>query len=145
MSVDLKARAAQAVELAQKAGAEDAWSTVSQSRDVQFEYRDGSLEKVKDTTSQSLGVRIYASGRYSSHSTTDLNPERLQDFIAEAVAITAALEPDEYRATLHPRCCSAIVPTTTSTSSMRACRRSNATSASPGAARSTRSRTSTRT
>ena len=97
MSVDLKARAAQAVELAQKAGAEDAWSTVSQSRDVQFEYRDGSLEKVKDTTSQSLGVRIYAGGRYSSHSTTDLNPERLQDFIAEAVAITAALEPDEYR------------------------------------------------
>jgi PmbA protein len=97
MSVDLKARAAQAVELAQKAGAEDAWSTVSQSRDVQFEYRDGGLEKVKDTTSQSLGIRIYAGGRYSSHSTTDLNPERLQEFIAEAVAITAALEPDEYR------------------------------------------------
>ena len=97
MPVDLKARAAQAVELAQQAGAEDAWSTVSQSRNVQFEYRDGSLEKVKDTTSQSLGIRIYAGGRYSSHSTTDLNAERLQDFIAEAVAITAALEPDEYR------------------------------------------------
>ncbi len=97
MSVDLKARAAQAVELAQKAGAEDAWSTASQSRNVQFEYRDGNLEKVKDTTSQSLGIRIYAGGRYSSHATTDLNPERLQDFIAEAVAITAALEPDGYR------------------------------------------------
>jgi len=97
MSVDLKARAAQAVELAQKAGAEDAWSTASQSRDVQFEYRDGNLEKVKDTTSQSLAIRIYAGGRYSSHATTDLNPERLQDFITEAVAITAALEPDEYR------------------------------------------------
>ena len=95
MSVDLKARAAQAVELAQDAGAEDAWSTVSQSRDVQFEYRDGNLEKVKDTTSQSLGIRVYANGRYSSHATTDLNPGRLQDFIAEAVAITAALEPDE--------------------------------------------------
>jgi predicted Zn-dependent protease len=57
MSVDLKARAAQAVELAREAGAEDAWSTVSQSRDVQFEYRDGNLEKVKDTTSQDLGIR----------------------------------------------------------------------------------------
>ncbi len=97
MSVDLKSRAAQAVEFARRAGSEDAWSTVSQSRNVQFEYRDGSLEKVKDTTSQSLGIRIYAGGRYSSHSTTDLDPERLQDFIAEAVAITAALEPDEYR------------------------------------------------
>jgi PmbA protein len=97
MSVDLKSRAAQAVELAQTAGAEDAWSTVSQSRDVHFEYRDGNLEKVKDTTAQSLGIRIYAKGRFSSHATTDLNPDRLQDFIAEAVAITAALEPDEYR------------------------------------------------
>ena len=97
MSDDLKTRASQAVDIAQKAGAQDAWSTVSQSRDVQFEYRDGKLEKVKDTTSQSLGIRIYADGRYSSHSTTDLNPDRLQAFIAEAVAITAALEPDEYR------------------------------------------------
>ncbi|MDH3585703.1 MAG: TldD/PmbA family protein, partial [Gammaproteobacteria bacterium] len=85
MSVDLKTRAAQAVDIAQKAGAQDAWSTVSQSRDVQFEYREGKLEKVKDTTSQSLGIRIYAGGRYSSHSTTDLTPDRLQDFIAEAV------------------------------------------------------------
>jgi PmbA protein len=97
MSAELKERAAQAVELAQKAGAQDAWSTASQSRDVQFEYRDGNLEKVKDTTSQNLGIRIYAGGRYSSHSTTDLSPNRLQDFITEAVAITGALEPDEYR------------------------------------------------
>jgi len=97
MSVELKERAAQAVELAQKAGAQDAWSSASKSRDVQFKYRDGKLEKVKDTTSQNLGIRIYAGGRYSSHSTTDLNPDRLQGFIAEAVAITAALEPDEYR------------------------------------------------
>ena len=97
MSAELKERAAQAVELAKKAGAQDDWSTASQSRDVQFEYRDGSLEKVKDTTSQNLGIRIYAGGRYSSHSTTDLSPDRLQDFITEAVAITGALEPDEYR------------------------------------------------
>jgi PmbA protein len=97
MSAELSERATQAVELARKAGAEDAWSTVSQSRDVQFQYRDGSLEKVKDTTSQSLGIRIYAGGRYSSHATTDLHPDRMQGFISEAVAITGALEPDEYR------------------------------------------------
>jgi PmbA protein len=97
MSAELTRRAAQAVELAKKAGADNAWSTVSQSRDVQFQYRDGSLEKVKDTTSQSLGIRIYAGGRYSSHSTTDLNPARLQGFVSQAVAITGALEPDEYR------------------------------------------------
>ncbi len=97
MSADLINQAAQAVELAKAAGAADAWVTSSQSRDVEFEYRDGALEKVKDTTSRSLGVQIYANGRYSSHRTTDLHPERLGSFVSEAVAITRALEPDQYR------------------------------------------------
>ena len=97
MSADLKNQALQTVELAKSAGAKDAWATMSQSRDVEFEYRDGALEKVKDTTSRSLGVQIYANGRYSSHQTTDLHPERLDSFVREAVAITRALEPDEYR------------------------------------------------
>ena len=97
MLVDLKNQAVQAVELAKTAGAEDAWATMSQSRDVEFEYRDGALEKVKDTTSRSLEVQIYADGRYSSHKTTDLHPERLGGFVSEAVAITRALEPDAHR------------------------------------------------
>lgn len=97
MPANLNDRAAHAVELAKKSGADDAWATASQSRDVEFEYRDGALEKVKDTTSQSLGVQIYANGRYSSHQTTDLSADRLGGFIGEAVAITRALEPDEFR------------------------------------------------
>jgi PmbA protein len=51
MSADLQNRAAQAVEMAKAAGADDAWATASQGRDVEFEFRDGALEKVKDTTS----------------------------------------------------------------------------------------------
>jgi PmbA protein len=97
MSVDLTSKAEQAVELAKVAGADEVAAKISQSRDVSFEYRDGGLEKVKDTTSQGLAVEIYAAGRYSSHQTTDLNPERLKSFVAEAVAITKALEPDEFR------------------------------------------------
>ena len=84
MRADLKGQAAHAVELAQKAGAEDAWATASQSRNVEFEYRDGALEKVKDTTSQSLAIQVYADDRYSSHQTTDLNPDRLGGFVSEA-------------------------------------------------------------
>ena len=97
MSADLKNQAVHAVEMAKKAGADDAWASAGQSRDVEFEYRDGALEKVKDTTSRSLGLQVYANGRYSSHQTTDLNAERLGGFISEAVAITRALEPDDYR------------------------------------------------
>lgn len=97
MSAELQNRAAQAVEMAQTAGADEAWATATQSRDVEFEFRDGSLEKVKDTTSRGLNIEVYADGRYSSHQTTDLNPDRLKGFVAEAVAITRALEPDKFR------------------------------------------------
>ena len=83
--------------MAQEAGADEAWATASKSRDVEFQFRDGSLEKVKDTTSRSLDIEVYADGRYSSHQTTDLSADRLQGFVAEAVAITRALEPDEFR------------------------------------------------
>jgi PmbA protein len=97
MPADLANRAAQAVELTQQAGADHVWATASQGRDVEFEYRDGALEKVQDTTSRSLAVQVYADGRYSSHRTTDLNVDRLQNFLLEAVAITRALEPDTSR------------------------------------------------
>ena len=97
MPAELLNKAERAVAAAKAAGANEAAATVSQSRDVEFQYRDGALEKVKDTTSQSLSLRVYADGRYSSHSTTDLNLDRMQGFISEAVAITRALEPDEYR------------------------------------------------
>ena len=98
MSADLQMRAEQAVEMLKSAGADDAWATAAQSRDVEFNYRDGGLEKVKDTTSRMLAVQVYANGRYSSHQTTDLNADRLGGFLAEAVAITGALEPDPQRA-----------------------------------------------
>jgi len=97
MSVDLTDKAQQAVELTKAAGADEVAASMSQSRDVTFEYRDGALEKVKDTTSQGLSIKVYAADRYSSHQTTDLNPDRLKSFVAEAVAITKALEPDEFR------------------------------------------------
>lgn len=97
MSAELSNRAAEAVELARKAGADDVWATAVQQRNVQFEYRKGALEKVQDTTSRALAVQVYTNGRYSSHQTTDLEPERMKSFLAEAVAITRALEPDPSR------------------------------------------------
>lgn len=102
MSAELQNRAEQAVEMLRAAGASDAWATAAQSRDVEFNYRDGALEKVKDTTARMLAIQVYANGRYSSHQTTDLNPDRLTGFLREAVAITNALEPDEQRALTDP-------------------------------------------
>lgn len=97
MSADLRERAEQAVEMLLAAGASDAFANAAQSREVEFSYRDGSLEKVQDTTSRLLAVQVYAHDRYSSHQTTDLDPARLDGFLREAVAITRALEPDPQR------------------------------------------------
>jgi PmbA protein len=94
---ELAERANQAVDLALRAGADDVWAVAAQSRDVEFNYRDGALEKVQDAMSRRLSVQIYSKGRYSSHQTTDLDPERLRGFLSQAVASTAALEPDPYR------------------------------------------------
>lgn len=97
MLAELGTRAEQAVEQALEAGADDVWAVATQNRDVEFNYRDGALEKVQDATSKNLAVQIYARGRYSSHRTTDLHPDRLRGFLAQAVASTVALEPDSHR------------------------------------------------
>jgi PmbA protein len=97
MSADLESRAAHAVETLLAAGADDAWASIGQSRNVEFIYRDGALEKVQDTTARSLSIQVYSNDRYSTHQTTDLNEDRLKGFLKEAVAITNALEPDPLR------------------------------------------------
>ena len=97
MPVNLEKMAKQVVDLAGNAGADDVWATVSNSRDVEFEFRDGALEKVKDPTARGLNVQVFADGRYSTHQTTDLNVDRLAGFVKEAIAITRALEPDAFR------------------------------------------------
>src|SRR5262245_439095 len=89
--------AAAAVEAAKQAGASDAWAGASRSRDVNFDLRNGKLEKVEDSTSRSLAIRLFVDGRFSSHSTTDLRPDRVKAFVANGVAITRALQKDPHR------------------------------------------------
>ena len=97
MREELLKAAQEAVEISKSAGAQDAWAWASRSRSVEYSYRDGSLETVQESTSRGLSVQLYVDGRYSSQSTTDLRPDRLKAFIAEAVAMTRALEVDPFR------------------------------------------------
>lgn len=89
--------AAAAVEAATAAGAQGAWGSAGRSRSVDFTVRDGKLEKVSESTTQGLSLQIWADGRYSSHSTTDLRPEELSRFAREAVEMTRLLQPDPHR------------------------------------------------
>jgi len=95
--LDLLTSARTAVELAKKSGADDAWAALSRDRSVSYTFRDGKIEKVEESTSRGLGISVYVAGRYSTHSTTDLRPDRLAGFIRDAVALTRALQPDPFR------------------------------------------------
>ena len=94
---ELLGSATDAVDIARRAGAQDAWASLSRDRSVSHTYRDGKIEKVEESTSRGLGISLYVDDRYSSHSTTDLRPDRLAAFIREAIALTRALQPDPHR------------------------------------------------
>lgn len=89
--------ARRAVDLARKAGAQQAAAGINRSRDVEVQWRDGKLENISEATTRSLGLRLYVDGRFSSVSTSDLRPEALASFVQNAVALTRKIEADPFR------------------------------------------------
>lgn len=86
-----------------KNGANEASASISNRRRVEIEFRDKKIEKLKESTQNSLTLQIYYDHRYSSHSTNDLRKETMGRFIEEAVAATKYLTQDEYRALPDPK------------------------------------------
>lgn len=99
----LQERAEAAVELARAAGADHAWASAASARSTQCHVRDGMVERMQHSHSRRLSVDLYVDGRYFSHSTSDLRDEPLREFMAEAVALTRALQPDPFRALPDPK------------------------------------------
>ena len=86
-----------------KQGASDAAVSMERRRFIELKQRDGKLERVRESSSSSLTLSVYADGRYSRHSTSDLRPSALATFVEQAIAVTRFLEPDEYRHLLDPK------------------------------------------
>lgn len=97
MLEQLRERAAHAVEGARAAGANEAFVSASRRRSIHFRQRDDTIERVEESTSNGLWLRLYVDGRYSEHSTSDFTPENLDRFISEAVAMTRVLDEDRDR------------------------------------------------
>ena len=92
-----------AVDQAKKSGADQVSVNVSNSREIEVEFRDKKLEKLKESTQSSLNLSIYVDNRYSGHSTNDLNKDSLKKFIEEAVAMTKYLTKDPFRSLPDPK------------------------------------------
>ena len=92
-----------ASDFAIKHGASQTKVFVSNSRDVEVEVRENKLEKLKETTQNSLSLNIYLDHKYSGHQTSDLRKDALEKFIKEAVAATKYLSADEFRELANPK------------------------------------------
>lgn len=89
--------ARQAALLARRHGAAEAATGAFRSRHVEVAWRDGKLEKISEATTRGLGLELYVGGRYAAVSTSDLRPDALDRFVAEAVELARSLAPDPHR------------------------------------------------
>ncbi len=89
--------ARQTVEQARRLGAEEASVSVSRSAELSLMRRAGKLEQATQATSRGLSVSLLVDDRFSAHSTSDLRPEALREFLERAVAATRVLEPEVER------------------------------------------------
>jgi PmbA protein len=98
IDAQLLERAERALEIVRSAGADDAFVRASWGRSAELAWRAGSAEKLQESESLELSLRIYVDGRYSAHATNDLDDDgRLARFVEDAVTLTRALEPDPFR------------------------------------------------
>lgn len=101
-SQDMLAVAQSCISMAKAAGAKEAAARAYRVRDVSLDWRDGRVEKISESTTRGVMLQLYADGRFSSVSTSDVRPEALKTFIADSIALTRALAPDPFRALPDP-------------------------------------------
>jgi PmbA protein len=94
---DLLKIAHRAADDARQAGAQDARAKASRSREVKVEWRDGQLDRIRESTRLSLSMALYVDGRYSANSTSDLRPDSVSDWVKASVTATRYLASDEHR------------------------------------------------
>lgn len=102
MRSELEERAARAVDIARECGADECLANVAWGRSIELAWHAGAVERVQESDSLELSVRLFVDGRYSAHATNDLAVDRLRHFLTDAVALTRALEPDPFRSIAAP-------------------------------------------
>ncbi|MBM3316876.1 MAG: TldD/PmbA family protein [Candidatus Eisenbacteria bacterium] len=97
MSRELLDRVRVLVDDAGSRGARGMRGALTRSRSSQVRWRDGELEQVRESTTMSLELSLFVEGRFSSHTTSDLRPDALREFLDETIAMTRLLAEDPHR------------------------------------------------
>jgi PmbA protein len=99
---ELRRVAERALQGALSRGATAASAGVRRTRARSFERRDGNLEKIEESVSNALTIKLYHRGRYGVFSTSDVRSEPLDRFLDRAFELVGALLPDPLRALPDP-------------------------------------------
>jgi PmbA protein len=91
------------IKTAKSAGANECKASISSQRDVEISYRQRKPENIKESTRKQLYIQIFADGRYSSQTTSDLRKDALKEFIGNAVKTTKLLAEDPFRTLPDPK------------------------------------------
>ena len=94
VSAGLEAVAAEAVERASRAGADEAEACVQSSRSFSVEVNGGKIETLKQSATRGLGLRVIVGGAVGFVSSNDLGSERIEDLARRAVALARLSTPD---------------------------------------------------
>src|ERR1700738_518906 len=92
--VDLESLAADVVAQAMKGGASDAEAVVREGDEFSVTVRMGEGEKLQESGSRGLGVRVFLGTKSASTSTSDLTPEGVRQAVAGALALAKITEED---------------------------------------------------
>jgi len=95
-SIDLESLAADVVAQAMKAGASDAEAVVREGDEFSVTVRMGEVEKLQESGSRGLGVRVFLGKRSASTSTSDLTAEGVRQAVEGAVALARITEEDPF-------------------------------------------------
>lgn len=95
-SIDLESLAADVVAQARKAGASDAEAVVREGDEFSVTVRMGQVEKLQESGSRGLGVRVFLGKRSASTSTSDLTPDGVRQAVRGAIALAKITEEDPF-------------------------------------------------
>jgi len=93
-SIDLESLAADVVKQAVKAGASDAEAVVREGDEFSVTVRMGQVEKLQESGSRGLGVRVFLGKRSASTSTSDLTADGVRQAVEGALALARITEED---------------------------------------------------
>lgn len=94
--LDLESLAADVVARAMKAGASDAEAVVREGDEFSVTVRLGEVEKLVESGSRALGLRVFLGKRSASTSTSDLTPDGIRQLVDGAMALVRMTEEDEF-------------------------------------------------